>query len=255
MNTVLSETRDRICTLTLNRPHRLNAMTEELVEDFGSALSAANRDPAVDVILLQGAGRAFCAGDDLKEFETQTRDAEATRRYLGRIQDTVRAMFYGEKPIVGAAQGWAAGGGFEWLINCDLVVMGEGTRCFFPEVSLDFIVTGGVTALLPCLVGLSKAREMILLGEKYTAAELRSLGLVHKVVPDADVQAEARRLAERIAGLPLGAVRSLKRVMNRALGLDFEGVLELEREAVLTGFYDPGTADRVRQAAPRRGPP
>jgi enoyl-CoA hydratase/carnithine racemase len=253
MTTVLTAASDGVCTITLNRPHRLNAMTEELVEDFDRALAAANADPAVAVLLLCGAGKAFCAGDDLKEFEAQTRDAEATRRYLGRVQDTVRKMFYGEKPIVGAARGWAAGGGFEWLINCDFVVMGEGTRCFFPEVSLGFIVTGGVTALLPRLVGLQKAREMILFGEKYTAAQLLALGLVHAVVPDAAVDAEGRRLAQRIAALPAGPVRHLKRVMHRAMDLDFDAVLELERDAVLQGFLDPATAGRVRQAAPRRG--
>jgi enoyl-CoA hydratase/carnithine racemase len=253
MTTVLTEVSDGVCTITLNRPHRLNAMTEELVEDFDAALAAAYADPAVAVLLLCGAGKAFCAGDDLKEFEAQTRDAEATRRYLGRVQDTVRKMFYGEKPIVGAARGWAAGGGFEWLINCDFVVMGEGTRCFFPEVSLGFIVTGGVTALLPRLVGLQKAREMILFGEKYTAAQLLALGLVHAVVPDATVDAEGRRLAQRIATLPAGPVRHLKRVMHRAMDLDFDAVLELERDAVLQGFLDPSTAGRVRQAAPRRG--
>jgi enoyl-CoA hydratase/carnithine racemase len=252
MNTVLLEFRDRIATITLNRPHRLNAMTEELVEDVDRALDEVHRNPEARVILLCGAGKAFCAGDDLKEFETQTRSPEATYRYLGRIQDTARKMFYGEKPIVGAAQGWAAGGGFEWLINCDFVVLGEGTRCFFPEVALGFLVTGGVTALLPRIVGLQKAREMILFGEKYTAAQLLALGLAHKVVPDAAVQDEGRILAARIVGLPPGPVRNLKRVMNRALGLDFESVLELEREVVLQGFLDPDTSGRVRQAAPRR---
>jgi len=254
METVLTDLSDGICTITLNRPQRLNAMNEALVADFDRALEAATQDPAVAVIFLCGAGKAFCAGDDLKEFEEQTRDAETTRRHLGRIQDTARRMFYGEKPIVGAARGWAAGGGFEWLINCDFVVMGEGTRCFFPEVSLGFIVTGGVTALLPRLVGLQKAREMILFGEKYSAADLLTLGLVHAVVPDASVDVQGRRLAQRIATLPSGAVRSLKRVMNRALGLDFESTLELERDAVLQGFLDPATVGRVRQAAPRRSP-
>lgn len=252
MNTVLLETGEHIATITLNRPHRLNAMTEELVEDLDRALDAASRDKDVRVILLCGAGKAFCAGDDLKEFEAQIRSPEATHRYLGLVQDTVRKMFYGEKPIVGVAQGWAVGGGFEWLINCDFVVLAEGTRCFFPEVSLGFIVTGGVTALLPRLVGLQKAREMILFGEKYDAAQLLELGLAHKVVPDASLMDEGRKLALRIAGLPHGPVRSLKRVMNRALGLDFESVLELERETVLQGFLDPETAGRVRQAPPRR---
>jgi enoyl-CoA hydratase/carnithine racemase len=253
MNTVLSETSGRICTITFNRPHRLNAMTEELVEDYAAALDTANRAEDVDVIVLRGAGKAFCAGDDLKEFESQARTPEHTHRYLGRVQDTVRAMLYGEKPIVGAVHGWAAGGGFEWAIDCDLLVMGEGARCFFPEISLGFIVTGGVTALLPRLIGLQRARAMILFGEKMGARELQAMGLVYKVVPDDAVHVEAQAVAERIARLPQPAVRGLKRVMNRALSADMETVLELERTTVTQGFFDPDTLGRVQNAPPRKG--
>jgi enoyl-CoA hydratase/carnithine racemase len=121
------------------------AGSEGLVEGVAGALERAAAEDAVRAILLRGEGRAFCAGDDLKEFEGQVRSNAGTHRYLTRIQDTARMMVLGRKPVVAAAQGWAAGGGLEWLINADFVIIAEGTRCFFPEVSLGFIVTGGIT--------------------------------------------------------------------------------------------------------------
>ncbi|MFO1057034.1 MAG: enoyl-CoA hydratase/isomerase family protein [Dongiaceae bacterium] len=252
MSDVLYQAADGVATIALNRPARLNAMTEGLVEGLAVALERAAADDAVRAILLRGEGRAFCAGDDLKEFEGQVRSAAGTHRYLTRIQDTARMMVLGRKPVVAAAQGWAAGGGLEWLINSDFVIMAEGTRCFFPEVSLGFIVTGGITQLLPRMVGMQRAKALIMLGEKFDAAEALALGIAWKVVPPDRLLPEAEALARRLAALPANAVADLKRVMARAEALDFEALLELERDVVYQGFLDPETADRVRQAAPNR---
>jgi enoyl-CoA hydratase/carnithine racemase len=252
MTSVLSEKDGGLAILTLNRPHRLNAMTEELVETFARALEAAMADPGIRVILMRGAGRAFCAGDDLKEFSSQSRDQEAARRYLDRIQDTARLILEGDKVVIAAAHGWAAGGGLEWLINADLVIMGEGTRCFFPEVSLGFMVTGAASALLPRMIGLSRARALMLLGETFDASEAHQMGLVYRVVADDAVEAQALALARRVMALPARAVRDMKRAINRGMGLDLEPVLALERDAVLAGFLDPETAERVVRLTPGR---
>ena len=252
MSVVLYEAAEGIATITLNRPHRLNAMTEELVDEFGLALERALRDDDARAILVTGAGRAFCAGDDLKEFEGQVRSPEGTHRYLTRIQETARLMVTGEKPIVAAAHGWAAGGGLEWLINSDFVLMAEGTRCFFPEVSLGFIVTGGITALLPRIVGLQRAKALIMLSETFTAEEAEAMGLVWRRVPEAQVFDEALALAKRLAALPAKAVADVKRVMNRAATIGFEATLEVERDVVYQGFLDPETIERVRHAAPNK---
>jgi enoyl-CoA hydratase/carnithine racemase len=252
MSDVLYTAADGVATIALNRPGRLNAMTEGLVEGVASALERAAADDAVRAILLRGEGRAFCAGDDLKEFEDQVRSAAGTHRYITRIQDTARMMVLGRKPVVAAAQGWAAGGGLEWLINADFVIMAEGTRCFFPEVSLGFIVTGGITQLLPRMVGLQRAKALILLGEKFDAAEALAMGIAWKVVPPDRLLPEAEALARRLAGLPANAVADLKRVMARAEALDFEALLELERDVVYQSFLDPDTAARVRAAGPNR---
>lgn len=242
--TVLTEEAEGgVRVVTLNRPHRLNAITPELLDDLVAALTAANRDPSVRCIVLTGAGRAFCAGDDLKEFDDQVGDVSETRAYVERIQDVTRAMMFGEKPVVGAIRGWAAGGGLEWVINCDFAIAAKGTRFFFPEVSLGVFVTGAVTALLPAIVGLRRAREMIMLGEKFDADQALSWGLLRQVTEDAELMPEALSLARRIAALPPGPVRDLRRsLVPRAV---LEAAMEVETEATVRGFLDPETAKRA----------
>ena len=242
---VLSELREGVRTLTLNRPERLNAINPPLLRALLAALECAERDAATRVIVLRGAGRAFCAGDDLKEFEEQRRSPEETRAYIELIQDVTRAIAGGEKMVVGAIHGWAVGGGLEWVIDCDVAILAETTRCFFPEIGLGLFVTGGVTALLPRLVGLRKARELILFGERFDAAQALAMGIASKVVPETALLAEAQAVAARIAALPPRQVADLKRVINRACHLDLEGAMALETEATVRGFLDPETAARI----------
>ena len=242
---VLSELKEGVATITLNRPERLNAINPALLAGLTAALRAADADTAVRAIVLRGAGRAFCAGDDLKEFDEQGRSSADARSYVEAIQDVTRALALGGKMVVGAIHGWAAGGGLEWVINCDLVVMAEGTRCFFPEIGLGLFVTGGVTTLLPRLIGLKRARELILFGERFDAREALAMGLVWKLVPETDLFASADEAARRIAALPPKQVSDLKRVINRACQLDLEAALALETEATVRAFLDPTTRARV----------
>lgn len=245
-NVVLTEdSGDGVRIITLNRPHRLNAIVPELLDGLIAALQAADHDPAIRAIVLTGAGRAFCAGDDLKEFGSQATSEPATRAYIERIQDVTRAMVLGDTPIVGAVRGWAAGGGLEWVINCDFALAAEGTRFFFPEFGLGVFVTGGVTELLPRLVGLQRARELIMLGERFDATQAHSWGLIWKVVSDAALMPEALNLARRIAALPPGPVRDLRRILARRTGAGLDAAMAAETEATVRGFLDPETAKRV----------
>jgi enoyl-CoA hydratase/carnithine racemase len=200
--TVLSTlVEDGIRRISLNRPDRLNAMNRALVDDVARAFDDANADPATRVILFTGEGRAFCAGDDRKDHSHPESEAEA-RETVEAIQNVTRAILLGDRPVVGAIRGWAVGGGFEWAINCDFSVWSEDSCAFFPEVPLGIFVTGGVTALLPAMVGLTRAREMLMLGDRYAAAELLAMGLAWRVVPESEVEPEARALARRLAALP-----------------------------------------------------
>ncbi len=245
--TVLTEDRNGVRTVTLNRPERLNALNRELLDDLCAALDAALADEQVGALVLCGAGRAFCSGDDLKDFEDQTGGEAVTRSFIESIQTVTRRIVLGDKIVVGAIHGWAVGGGLEWTINCDLAVFAESAKCFFPEIKWGMFPTGGVTAILPRIVGLAKTRELMLLGESFGAAEALEMGLAWKVVPDDVVSETAYEAAERIAALPRGAVRDLKRVLNRAGSLDIEGALKLETEATIRGFLDPATIERVRR--------
>jgi enoyl-CoA hydratase/carnithine racemase len=232
-------------TITLNRPDRLNAMNRRLIDEVARAFDEANADAATRSIVLTGAGRAFCAGDDRHEHVHPQNEAEA-RELVEAIQRATRAMIFGAKPVVGAINGWAVGGGFEWAINCDFPIWAESANGFFPEVSLNLFVTGAVTSLLPALVGLNKAREMLFLGERYDAAALHELGVAWRVVRDDRLMAEARAVAARLSDLPPLSLRAMKRVLNQVAAGDVETALRLETDATVAGFLDPETTERLK---------
>ncbi len=243
--TVLSEINDGIRRITLNRPNRLNAMNQALIRDVAQAFEDANADPETKVIILTGAGKGFCAGDDRQDHKHPASEAEA-RRQVEAIQRVTRAMMFGDRPIVGAINGWAVGGGFEWAINCDFPIWAESARGFFPEVALNFFVTGGVTSLLPAMVGLNKARELLFLGEKHDAKSLAAMGVAWRVVPDDLLLHEATAVAEKLAAQPSLSLRAMKRVLTATAATDLATALDLETDAAVAGFIDPLTTKLVQ---------
>lgn len=238
--TVLSELDGGVRTITLNRPERLNAMNRQLIDDVAAAFADAHRDSATKTIILTGAGRAFCAGDDRKAHVHPETEA-AARDLVTAIQRATEAIIFGPKPVVGAINGWAVGGGFEWAINCDFPIWADSAKGFFPEVSLNLFVTGAVTSFLPAMVGLVKAREMLFLGDRYDAATLHGLGVAWRVVPDEELMATAHDVAVRLAALPSLAVGAMRRVLNHTASTDLSAALRLETEATVAGFLDPET--------------
>ncbi|HEX3064490.1 MAG TPA: enoyl-CoA hydratase/isomerase family protein [Dongiaceae bacterium] len=242
---VLSQRREGVTTLTLNRPERLNAINDALVQALRKALSAVFADSDTRVIVLNGAGRAFCSGDDLEDFPAQSRTEDIARRYLEDLQDVTRLIVMGEKMVVGAVHGWAVGGGLEWAIDCDLLLLAEGTRLNFPEVKWGMVPTGGISQILPRKIGLSRAQQLILFGEVVDAKSAHDMGLAWKIVPGDQLLKEAQATAARIAALPDQAVRSLKRTLARSAYLPLEDVMAMEVDAVTKSFIDPATAARV----------
>lgn len=243
--TVISQLEGGVRTITLNRPERLNAMNPDLIRDTAQAFEDANGDAETRAIVFTGAGRAFCAGDDRQDHQHPRDEAEA-REVVDAIQRVTHAMMFGNVPVVGAINGWAVGGGFEWAINCDFPIWGNSARGFFPEVSLNLFVTGGVTALLPALVGLNKAREMLMLGERYEASDLAELGVAWRVVADEDLLNEARIVANKLASLPQLSLRAMKRTLNQTATTDLTGAMALETEATVAGFMDPLTTELLK---------
>ena len=244
--TVLSTIGDNgVRTISLNRPDSLNAMNRQLIDDVAAAFNDANADEATRAIIFTGAGRAFCAGDDRREHVHPENEAEA-RDLVDAIQRATQAIVFGGKPVVGAINGWAVGGGFEWAINCDFPIWAQGATGFFPEVSLNLFVTGAVTSLLPALVGLNKAREMLFLGDRYEAAELKEIGVAWRVVSDDRLMDEASAVAGRLSELPPLSIRAMKRVLNQTASSDLNRSLQLETEATIAGFLDPETTERLK---------
>lgn len=235
-----SLTADGVRTITLNRPGSLNAMNRQLIDDVATAFDDAHADSTTRAIVFTGAGRAFCAGDDRREHVHPENEAQA-RDLVVAIQRATEAIVFGAKPVVGAINGWAVGGGFEWAINCDFPIWAESARGFFPEVSLNLFVTGAVSSLLPALVGLNTAREMLFLGRRYAAPELHRLGVAWRVVEDERLLDEAMAVAAQLAALPTLSVQAMKRTLNRTATTDLRAALAFETEATVAGFLDPLT--------------
>jgi enoyl-CoA hydratase/carnithine racemase len=254
MEQVLSERQGAVAVVTLNRPERLNAISGGLLEALHRALQEVQHDDAVGAIVLTGAGRAFCAGDDLKEFEEQSSSAASAARHVEGIQEITRDLMFGAKPVVGAVHGYAVGGGFEWVLNCDLVVAADDLIGFFPEMGLGQFVTGGVTHLLPQAVGHQRAMELWLLGERQDAATLARLGLVNWVVPVDQVLPRAVEVAAEVATKSSFAVSRLKRVVTTGRGGHLASALALEGEATMAAMATADAAARVAASAPVRAP-
>jgi 2-(1,2-epoxy-1,2-dihydrophenyl)acetyl-CoA isomerase len=257
METVDYERDGEVALVALARPDRLNAVNPQLVEDLCAALERATRD-GVGAAVLAGRGRAFCAGHDLRHAEPAVTEAEQRRR-LERIQDVTRSIRQAPYPIVTAVQGYALGAGCEFALAADLVVAAEDAIFGFPEVEVGLSVTGGISHLLPLALGVAKAKQLVLLGERFAAADGLRWGLVNWVVPERDLMAKALEVAGELAGRPRHAMALAKACLDRGPQVDLETALELEIASALTTRQSPeaqqaAEAFRARARADQDGP-
>jgi len=236
---------DAVATITLDRPDALNALTVALKEELLAALTAVTADDSVRAIVLTGAGRAFCAGQDLRErLEPDAEPLETEIRL--RYNPLIRAMRGLPKPIVGAINGIAAGAGAALAFACDIRIAAESASFVLAFGRVGLIPDSGATWLLPRLVGGAKALELALMNDPLSAADAERFGLVARVVPGEALAAEAHALAIRLAA---GAPRALA-LTKRALDLGWAADLDeqLETEAVLQGEAG-ATADHAEGIA------
>ena len=250
--TVLSIDDGGVCVITLNRPARLNAINPALLAGLNAALARADGDERIGAIVLTGAGRAFCAGDDLVEQRSMdAADDAAIRGFVGAIQQVTRHLMFGDTPVVAAVRGWAVGGAFSWPVNCDFSVWSDDARAFFPELKIGLYPSGAVTCLLPLQVGPALAREMLYTSRKYTAAELLDCGLASEVVPGDRLLDAAIKRAQALAALSAPARRALKRGLVGPHRAAIESALDSETEAVVATMRDPGTHARIERESER----
>jgi enoyl-CoA hydratase len=237
---VLYERRGPSAWITLNRPDKLNAMTHELVDQLEAAIDRAEADDEVRVVVVRGAGRAFCAGYDLEQeaawgeptisewHEALARDVEVTMRLWGL-----------SKPTIAAVHGWCLAGGMEVAMACDLMICTDGARFGEPEVRYG---SGPVTLLMPYVLGERRTRELLLTGDTIDAATALDWGLANRVVPADWLEAEVGEWVARIAPTPLRVLQLTKQALNRAQRA--AGLLEaveanLDLSAMLNGAQTP----------------
>ncbi|WP_437070203.1 enoyl-CoA hydratase/isomerase family protein [Streptomyces sp. enrichment culture] len=219
---VAHPTDNGVSHLTLNRPETLNAITPELREHLIRELADASADPAVRAVVVTGAGRGFCSGADLRAApasgERVPGDVARTLR-LG-AQRLIAAVLDCEKPVIAAVNGVAAGLGAHLALACDLVLAAESARFVEVFVRRGLVPDAGGAYLLPRLVGPRRAKELMFFGDALTAADAERLGLVNRVVPDADLAATAEEWATRLAAGPTRALALTKALVNASLDSD-----------------------------------
>ncbi len=233
MPDVRSEVADGVATITLDRPAALNSLTIPMKADLLAAFRAVARDRAVRAVLLTGAGRAFCAGQDLKE----RLDPAATPLAVEvreRYNPIIRAMRDLDQPIVGAINGVAAGAGASLALACDVRIMAETATFALAFGRIGLVPDSGATWFLPRLVGPAKAAELALLSDPLSAAEAERCGLVARVVPAESLADEARAVALRLAAMAPRALAMTKHALDRSWWIDL--ATALEDEAYLQGI-------------------
>jgi len=219
--------------ITLNRPERLNAINGGLLRDFIEQLETAKEDKEAISVILTGAGRAFCAGEDLKEssagksFETWIDETDG-------LQEVQRMIMSLGKPLIAAVQGYALGGGCEFAMSCDIRIAAENAMFGFPETGVGLTVTTAGTKLISQIVGLGKAKELILTGRFVDANEAFDIGLVNKVVDTEALLDQAIEMCRSINNRSPLALKLSRIAIDQGLHASFEQILELEASHLLT---------------------
>jgi 2-(1,2-epoxy-1,2-dihydrophenyl)acetyl-CoA isomerase len=226
---ILTDTTDAVLTITLDRPDALNAFDRAMKEELLAALKGAGRDPAVRVVVITGAGRAFSAGQDLKERQ-EPGVADLGTELRARYNPLILAMRRLEKPIVGAINGVAAGAGFSVALACDLRVAAEGATFIQAFGRVGLVPDSGSTWFLPRLVGPARAAELMFTTEALDATAAERIGLVNRVVPAGRLMSEAHGLATRLAQQAPIALALAKRALQRSLESGLEEQLEYEAQ-------------------------
>lgn len=227
--TILRETTEGVLTLTLNRPDALNSFIVEMKEELLAALKDAGRDKSIRVLILTGAGRAFSAGQDLKERQS-VGVADLGTELRIRYNPIILAMRRLEKPIIGAVNGVAAGAGISVALACDIVIASESASFMEAFGRVGLVPDTGSSWFLPRLVGYARAAEMVFTAGPVDAQTAERIGLVNRAVPAHQLMDEARSLATTLAAASPRALALAKRGLNRALASGLEESLEYEAQ-------------------------
>lgn len=254
LETIIYAVKGPIARITLNRPHRLNAVTRHLYNELMAAMTAAESNTDVRAIVLSGEGRAFCVGADLKEHGAARRTLEEKRDYASAEQEICFKIQNSPKPFVAAVNGYALGAGAEIALSCDFVVMRSDAEIGFPEISIGTYLGGGLTYILPRLVGMAKAKELIFLGRRINGDEAANAGLIYRSVAAEKFESEVHALLDRLATLapiPLGIA---KNHLHNHTQKEPEAALRAEADALLRCMETEDWSEGIRAFIEKRKP-
>lgn len=226
--TILFDVLDRVAWVTLNRPEVRNAYNMRMRDELHEVLTAVRDDTEIRVLVLQGAGSAFCAGADLTEFGTAPSPTEARRIRFAR--DNWALLHQLPIPTIAALHGYVLGSGLEMALLCDLRLATEDVQLGLPEAGLGLIPAAGGTQMLPRLCGRGVALDLLLTGRRVPADEALHLGLVSRVVPAEALSRETAELADQLANLDGNALAAIKRAVYEGLEMPLEHGLRLEAD-------------------------
>jgi enoyl-CoA hydratase len=241
---VLTERRDRVLVITLNRPEAMNAINGALSNGLWSAVQELNDDPGLTAGVLTGAGRGFCAGMDLKAF-ARGEDIGPMMTFVQRGAD---------KPLIGAIEGFALAGGLELALSCDLLVAARGSRFGIPEAGVGLFAAAGGLLRLPSRVGYGKAMEMAITADPITAEEATEVGLVARLTDQGGALEGALALAERVARNAPLAVAASKQLVKATQGRTEEEFWALQRPLQAQVFTSEDAKEGPRAFAEKRPP-
>jgi enoyl-CoA hydratase/carnithine racemase len=224
--TLIVETDQAVTLIRLNRPEALNALNGQLMDELTAALDAAEADPGVRCMVITGSERAFAAGADIKEMASKSYADVFTEDFITRNWERVTRC---RKPVIAAVAGYALGGGCELAMMCDFIIAADTARFGQPEINLGVIPGAGGTQRLTRFAGKSKAMDMVLTARMMDAAEAERCGLVSRVVPAADLVANALETARKIAALSPNAVMIAKELVNAAYETPLSQGVKTER--------------------------
>ena len=253
---VLSARQGAVLTLTLNRPETLNALNRQTIQALTAALEAAGRDPEVGAIILTGAGRAFCAGADLKDVaaRAQAGESDLGEDLRANYAPMIRAIRACPTPVIAALNGTAAGAGLSLALACDLRIAAAGAQLIVVFVRVGLVPDAGSLFFLTRMLGLSKATELAMTGDPLTAEEGKKLGVISAVVPAEQLMPAAVARANELAAGPRRTYALIKRGIERALGRDLEQVMELESQLQAVAAATPDAQEAIRAFVEKRQP-
>jgi 2-(1,2-epoxy-1,2-dihydrophenyl)acetyl-CoA isomerase len=242
-----------VLTLTLNRPERLNALTGDLLDSLAAALRSAASDDSLRAVVVTGAGRAFCSGLDLKAAAEAAASVDVRRELADHYAPVIRTMRDMPKPVIAAVNGPAAGAGFSLALAADLRIAAESASFVMAFVRIGLVPDAGSTYLLPRLIGPARAAELMMLGDAVDTQRALDIGLVSRVVPDAELLPAALAIASRLAAGPR-SIAFIKEALALSPGNDLDAQLgveeRLQTEATKTQDFFEGVGAFLQKRPP-----